>query len=139
MKHMLLLAALLSSFQRQFLLPNFARTGDIMPTVPANCALMAHTQPHHDVLWLQTVITFRTTGADRNWRRMGDISPIPVPWFCAQMATTIQAEAVGYFQMADTLVLNELAQLNFITPRWQRSGHKRILGRKGNQQCIHFP
>lgn len=77
-----------------------------MLTARANCALTAHTQLHQDVLWHQMGITFRTMGADRNLRRTGGISLIPVPWCCAQMATTIQVEAVGYFRMVDTLDLN---------------------------------
>lgn len=75
-----------------------------------NVCMIARLDPsvvfRHTVPWRRTGNTFRTMGEDRNLRRMGDISLILVPWCCAQMATTIQVEVVGYFRMGDTLVLN---------------------------------
>ena len=76
-----------------------------MLTTHADYALTAHTQRRHDVLWRQTVNTPLTMGADRDLRQMDGTAQIRVHWFCAQMATTIQVEAVGYFQMVDTLTL----------------------------------
>jgi len=83
-----------------------------MLTGRANCVLTARTQLHQDVFWRPMGITFRTMGADRNLRQMGGIFLIPVPLCCAQMATTIQVEAVGYFRMVDTLALNNRHSLD---------------------------
>ena len=45
-------------------------------------------------------------GADRGLRQMDGIFLILVLWCCAQTGTTIQVEAVGYFQMVDIVALN---------------------------------
>lgn len=109
MKHTPLLAALLVTFAAPVLAATLCPDGKYHADgawAHANCALTARTPLHHAVLWRRTGNTFRTMVADRNLRRMGGISLIPVPWCCAQMAITTQVEAVDYFRMVDTLALN---------------------------------
>ena len=77
-----------------------------MLTATADYALTAPIPLHHNVRWPQTGDTHLTMGRDQNLRQTDGIFLIPVPWSCAQTGTTIQVEAVGYFQTVDTLAFN---------------------------------
>jgi hypothetical protein len=113
MKHTLLLAVLLSSFTAPVLAATLCPDGqyhadgacklcpDGSYTTAPRCALAPDGNYVPDY------------GRGSKLAPDGGISPIPVPWFCARMVTTIQVEAVGYFQMADTLDLNNRLSLTF--------------------------